>query len=127
MISLKILVKLQLLFTAMSVIYLLISLWRKETIGEPLSAAAIWPSIILFVLYSFSLLLAKLPNKIWYSLSMILAIIFFGLGGVLGNIYHYFDSGSEEYASITAWLLAVLINAFGTFLNIIALLGRFNH
>ena len=36
-----------------------------------------------------------------------------------------FDTGLAQYASFSAWLVAVAINAYGTILNIIAALGFF--
>lgn len=125
MIPLRTLVKLQAVFALLSVTYLLISLWRKEAIGEPLSAAALGPSLALFGLYAASLFLAKLPRKLWYRIAMVFALLFFGGGGVIGNIYRFFDSGLEQYASFPAWLIAVLINGFGSFWNVIAAFGLY--
>ena len=53
------------------------------------------------------------------------AILFFGVGGVIGNIVRYMDSGLEDYSSFTALVAAVAINAFGSVLNGIAVLGLF--
>ena len=61
----------------------------------------------------------------WYRISMVPALVLFGIGGVIGNIARYVDSGLAEYASFVAWAIAVTINSFGTALNVIAALGLF--
>lgn len=125
MIKLKKLVILQVIFAVASVSYLLISAWIEHKTGEPLSAAPMVPSLVLFALYGFGLYLAKLPKKLMYRIAMGLAILAFGGGGVVGNILRYMDSGLEHYASFTAYVTAVAINGYGTVLNIIAVLGLF--
>ncbi len=54
-----------------------------------------------------------------------LALLAFGGGGVIGNILLYVQSGTESYASFEIWLLAVAINAYGTFFNLVAVFGYF--
>ena len=125
MIILKNLIKLQGLFAIMSLAYLFASLWRQQTIGEALSAAAIVPSILMFIVYSGCLLLPRLNRIAWYRVAMIVAIVLFGGGGVIGNVLRYFDSGLVDYASFSAWAIAVAINAFGTVLNTIAVFGLY--
>ena len=49
MLSLSRLVRLQALFAALSLSYLLTSAVRQQITGEPLSAAAIGPSILMFL------------------------------------------------------------------------------
>jgi len=117
----------QALFAFASVAYLLVSAWRGHAVGEPLSAAPILPSILMFVVYSACLLLPRLGHVGWYRVAMVVAILFFGGGGVVGNIVRYAETGLSEYASFSAWLVAVAINAFGTVLNIVAALGFFQN
>lgn len=124
--KLRTLVSLQAVFAFASVTYLLLSAWRLNEKGEALSAAAIVPSLILFGLYSASLFLVRLPKLIWYRIAMGLAILFFGGGGVVGNIVRYMDTGLEQYANFSAWALAVTINGYGTILNIMAVFALFN-
>lgn len=125
MIKLQLLIYLQYAFAVLSVSYLFASLWRLHATGEALSAAAIWPSILMFVAYSACLTLPYFGKIGWYRFSMVFALILFGAGGVIGNISRYLNSGLEHYASVPAWAIAVGINLFGTILNIIALLGLF--
>jgi len=125
MIKLRTLVILQLLFATASISYLFINVWREHMTVKPLSPAPIVFSLILFGLYIMSLFLAKLHQTVWYRVAMGFAILFFGVGGVIGNIVRYMDSGLEDYSSFTALVAAVAINAFGSVLNGIAVLGLF--
>lgn len=123
--KIRTLIILQLLFVVASVSYLLANTWRVHFEIEPLSPAPIALSLILFGLYTMSIFLVRLKSKIWYRIAMGCAILFFGGGGVVGNIMRYMDSGLEQYASFSALALAVSINAFGTFWNVFAVLGLY--
>lgn len=125
MVDLSSLVRLQALFAALSITYLLASAIRQQITGEPLSAAAIGPSILMFLAYCGALLLPRIGRIGWYRASMVPALILFGIGGVVGNIARYLDSGLAEYASFSAWAIAVTINLFGTVLNVIAAFALF--
>ncbi|MDX2421176.1 MAG: hypothetical protein QNK43_00740 [Amphritea sp.] len=125
MISLSLLVRLQACFAALSLTYLLASAGRQYITGEPLSAAAIGPSIVLFIAYCGALCFPRIDKVNWYRISMLPALVLFGGGGVIGNIDRYLNSGLAEYASFAAWAVAVAINLFGTVLNVIAALGLF--
>ncbi|WP_209598153.1 hypothetical protein [Ruegeria sp. HKCCSP351] len=125
MLSLNRLLLLQSIFAAASLTYLVVSLIRRETTGEALSAAAIAPSIAMFIAYLGILWLGRSEHIGWYRIGMIPALILFGGGGVAGNVLRYFQSGLENYAGVPAFLIAVLINGFGTVLNVIALFGLF--
>lgn len=125
MLSLNRLLFLQSIFAAASLTYLVASLLRREMSGEAFSAAAIGPSIAMFIVYLGVLWLGRLGHIAWYRIGMIPALVLFGGGGVIANITRFLDSGLENYASGTAWAVAVGINLFGTILNIIALLGYF--
>ena len=126
MINLSSLVRLQALFATLALVYLLASAARQQIIGEPLSAAAIGPSIGMFLAYCAALFLPRIGKIGWYRTSMVPALVLFGIGGVFGNIARYADSGLAEYSSYAAWAIAVTINLFGTVLNVIAALGLFN-
>jgi len=115
----------QAIFAAASLIYLVLSAVRTHITGEPLSAAAIGPSIAMFVTYVGCLFLPQMGKVGWYRIAMVVAIIFFGGGGVIGNVTRYLDSGLTQYAGFVAWAVAVAINAFGTVLNILAVFGFF--
>lgn len=125
MINLSLLVRLQAVFAVASLTYLATSAIRQQMIGEPLSAAAIGPSILMFLAYCAALLLPRTGRIGWYRIAMVPALVLFGFGGVIGNIIRYIDSGLAEYASLAAWGIAVAINFFGTVLNVIAALKLF--
>lgn len=125
MIDLSRLVRLQACFAALSLTYLLASAVRQYMTGEAFSAAAIGPSILMFLGYCCALCFPRIDKIEWYRISMVPALVLFGAGGVIGNIARYVDSGLAEYASFAAWAIAVTINLFGTVLNVIALLGLF--
>ena len=95
--------------------------------GEALSAAAIVPSILMFIVYLGCLLFPHLDQVKLYRVAMVIAIVLFGGGGVIGNVLRYFDSGLTDYASFSAWAIAVAINLFGTILNTIAVFGLYKH
>ena len=125
MISLSRLLGFQSAFAASSLVYLLYSAYLLRTEGAALSAAPLLPSILLFVAYSACLFLPRFGSIRAYRASMVLAILLFGGGGVVGNVVRYLDSGLESYAGFGAWALAVAINTFGTVWNIVAALGLF--
>lgn len=125
MLKLSFLLKLQAFFAAASLVYLVLSAIRAHITGEPLSAAAIGPSIAMFVTYAGCLFLPQMGKIGWYRIAMVVAIILFGGGGVIGNVTRYLDGGLAQYAGFGAWAVAVAINAYGTVLNIIAVLGFF--
>jgi hypothetical protein len=112
-------------FAAMSLAFLLVSLLRREATGEALSAAAIGPSIALFLVYLGILCLPRFGYIGWYRIGVIPALILFGGGGVIGNVLRFIDSGLENYASVGWFVLAVAINSYGSVLNVIAALGLF--
>jgi hypothetical protein len=116
---------LQAVFAAMSLAFLLVSLLRREATGVALSAAAIGPSITLFLVYLGILCLPRFGYIGWYRVGVIPAIILFGGGGVIGNVLRFIDSGLENYASVGWFVLAVAINSYGSVLNVIAAVGLF--
>lgn len=80
MIALKSLVRLQVVFAAASISYLVVSLIRQQTTGEALSAAAIGPSIAMFIAYLGILYLPRLGRVRWYRIGMLPALVLFGRG-----------------------------------------------
>lgn len=123
--SLSTLVRAQLLYAVLSSAYLIASAVMQAQTGAPLSAANIPASLGLFALYGLCLLLPRFGKVAAYRITMIPALLFFGGGGVIGNVARFADSGLENYASLGAFCIAVLINLYGTVLNIIGALGWF--
>ena len=127
MIKLSKLLFLQLSFALIAVGYLLLSAYRLQVTGQALSAAPILPAITIFVFYCGCLLLPRIGMIKSYRFAMVVAIVLFGGGGVMGNIMRYMDSGLEQYATFLAFVIAVAINSYGTVFNIIAALGLFKN
>lgn len=125
MLTLRSLIVLQTSFAAASLAYLFTSVIRTKLTGEPLSAAPLLPSVLMFIGYIGCLYLPRIGKIGWYRVSMVVAIVLFGGGGVIGNVMRYLDSGLAQYATFGAWLVAVAINAYGTILNFIAAMGWF--
>ena len=123
--DLRVLLRLQWVFAALAVGFLIASAARDAIAGAPLSAANIPASIGLFMLYAACLFLPRAGRLGWYRLAMIPALLFFGGGGVIANVLRFAESGLENYASVAAFAVAVGINAFGTILNLIAALGLY--
>ncbi len=123
MIALANLVRLQAIYACVAIAYLALSLWRLQSTGEALSAVTIGPSMAALFVYWFSLLLPRYGFIRSYRGVMLVALLIFGGGGVIGNIVRYMDSGLEHYASLPAFVIAVSINAYGTVLNVFAALG----
>ncbi len=122
---LGVLIRLQIAYAVMALVFLLFSGGYAYTTGEPISAAPILPSIIMFLIYSGCLLLPRFGRVGWYRIAMAIAIIPFGIGGVVMNIMNYLQNGLRDYSSLEIFLIAVGINAFGTLWNIIAAIGLF--
>lgn len=125
MIPLERLIRFQTVFAVASLLYLSVSLIRREATGEALSAAAIGPSMLMFIAFLGVLWLGHIGHVGWYRIGMIPALFLFGGGGVVGNAMRYFESGLDNYASFSAFLIAIGINGIGTILNFIGALDCF--
>jgi ABC-type enterochelin transport system permease subunit len=66
----------------------------------------------------------RFDNKYIYKGLMIIPLIGYGYGGVIMNVTRYLDTGLEFYFSFSAWAVAVLINLFGTIVNIVAIMQK---
>ncbi len=125
MIGLKKLIVLQLLFVILTLVFAWINISEIQQSGKSLTASPILPTLIMIFAYLGSLFLAALNNKLWYRATMLIAILIFGVGGVLGNIVGFLLTGMKFYTSIWTWAITVIINIYGTILNSIAFSGRF--
>lgn len=123
--KLRTLLLLQFSFAALSLLYLTVSLIRVSGGSIPLSAAPIIPSMLAFGVYCGFLSFGIFRRYLLYRITMAIAVLGFGYGGVVVNILNYFNTGVEGYLSFTAWLLALVINSYGTLWNIMAMLGLY--
>jgi len=101
--------------------YLLLNFWLSHTTGKALSESLIGSSIGLFIFYAISLLLPRFGFEHSYQVAMFFALLFFDGGSVLGNIALFLGSGLERYSSLTAFVIGIAINNFGSILNVMAL------
>jgi uncharacterized membrane protein len=124
--KLRTLLILQCSYAVMSLAFLLASGWSARTSGEPLSAAPVVPSIVMFMIYAGCLLLPKLERIGWYRVAMTIAIVPFGVAGVLMNILNYARHGLRDYSSFAIWFIAVGISSYGTLWNIVVAIGWFD-
>ncbi|MFT6408134.1 MAG: hypothetical protein ACJAQ6_001550 [Arenicella sp.] len=112
--SLKNLLKMQLLWVAFGLAYNLASAWRIQSVGVALSptdpvAGAVFVGIcglIIFVGFNRAPWLYKFAAP-----CLALLLIYSGIG--LHVIAFLTDAGLSGYASFTSWLVAVLINSYG--------------
>jgi len=88
-------------------------------VADPLTSG------IFLCTYALFLLSAFLENDRYYRILMGISVVGFGYGGVLLNIINYFQNGLDGYSSFTAWLIAVAINTYGLFFNLLATLGYY--
>ena len=101
---------LQKAYVVLALGYLFLSAYRLQVTGEALSAAPLLPSMVMLVIYGGCLWLPSFGMIKSYRTVMIIAVLLFGGGGVIGNVARYLSSGLEHYASYSAWVIAVAIN-----------------
>lgn len=120
------LIALQACYACTGLAYLLLSEWRLQATGEALSAVPTGSSMVLFTCYSLTLLLPRFGFEQSYRVAMVIAVLLFCGSGVIGNTVRFLQSGLDHYASILAFTIAVVINLFGSVLNIIAAFGWYS-
>lgn len=126
MMKLPTLVALQAAYACTAFAYLLFSEWRLQATGEALSAVPTGSSMVLFACYSLALLLPRFGFERSYRIVMVIAVLLFCGSGVIGNMIRFLQSGLDQYASFLAFIIAIVINLFGSVLNIIAAFGWYS-
>jgi uncharacterized membrane protein len=124
--KLRTLLVVQGVYAALALGFLGASGWHAHTTGAPLSAAPVVPSVVMFLIYVVCLLLPRLGRIGWYRVAMAIAIVPFGIGGVVLNILNYAQNGLRDFSSFEIWVLAIAINGFGTAWNVVAAVGAFD-
>lgn len=121
--KLVLLLKLQIIYMMMGIAYNVVSIAMVYSVGKPLSVTS--PAIGIFTMLVYGLFLVPgfLHYFGLYRLLMCVAVIVFGYGGIILHILNY--SNLHLYYSLTAWLLAIVINLFGVSLSFISLSGKF--
>lgn len=124
-IQLQTLLRLQVAYGIAAIAYLVTSAVRTLLVGAPLSAAPPMSMIPVFCVYVACLALPRRFHVGWYRGAMLIWLALLGGGGVIGNIMRYIESGLEYYSSLSAFGIAVLLNAIGAVLNALATFGLF--
>lgn len=122
--KLKHLLTLQILYAALGVGYNVVSHFVTAGGGKALSSTAPLVGGLSLGIYALCLLPGFLGKITPYRILMGLAILVFGYGGIIKHLLNYPD-GLAQYASMTAYVVAVAINVYGLALNILAAAGRF--
>jgi hypothetical protein len=119
------LLKLQVIYMLLGVGYNIVSaIWNTYT-GETLSTTSPALGISTMLIYGLCLLSGHFGYLKVYRSLMLVAIIGFGYAGILLHVFNFTEL--HLYHSLGAYLLAIGINVFGLYPNIIALTGKFVH
>jgi len=117
------LLKYQFIFFMMAIIYLILSYINILNDEPSLSPANPLASGALLCLYA-SFLLTSHYEKL-YRILMFASVVGFGYGGVIYNLVSFYQHGTDGFSSSTSFFIAVTINLYGTFFNVIATSGRY--
>ncbi len=120
------LLKFQLAYGSMGIAYNIISYIVTISGGQQLSTTDPITGGTSMALYCAVLLAGRFGFTRTYRALMLLSILAFGYGGILVHFIKYFRNPAQ-YASFIAWAIAVGINIFGLYFNILAVLGRFEN
>jgi len=122
--SLSRLLKLQWFYIILGVGYNVVSYIVVMSGGQQLSTTPPLRGAPAMLMYGLFLIAAYKGRFALYRILMFLAILIYGWGGIGIHLMKYIRDPSQ-YASFTAWILAMGINVFGLVLSIIAVSGRY--
>jgi len=122
--TLKKLLLLQIIYAVLGIGYNVVSHLVAAGGGKALSSTAPLVGGLSLGVYALCLLPGFLGLITPYRVLMGLAILVFGYGGIIKHLMNYPD-GLAQYASMTAYVIAIGINVYGLALNILAAAGRF--
>ena len=118
------LLKLQLLYCLIGILFNVVSWIVASKSGKPLTSTEPIMGLIAMSIYGSFLLSGHFRKITLYRILMVLAIIIFGYGGIIKHFILYSET-PELYYSFLVMLIGMSINVFGTGLNIFAALERF--
>lgn len=119
------LLKLQLLYCLLGILFNLISSYMLSQGMKALTPTEPLAGIMVMSLYGLFLISGKMNQIRLYRILMGLALVIFIYGGIIKHIISLAQN-PELYYSTTSGLLAIGINIFGWVLNLIAALGKFS-
>lgn len=117
------LLRLQLLYLAMGISYNIVSQIFIVTKGQALSGNSPLLGAAVMIIYGLFLIPGFFEKHEIYRILMFLAFILLGYSGILRHLLSY--NNLSLYYSGAAWLTAILINAYGAILNIVAFTGKY--
>ncbi len=118
------LLRLQVIYVILGILYNAVSLYLIAQGGKGLAPTQPVMGTISMIVYALFLIPGFLNKRTLYRILMGVAILALGYGGVVTHIINIFNQ-PQLYLSVLSWGLAVGINLFGLVLNIIAALGKF--
>ena len=118
------LLKLQLLYCTLGILFNIVSILVIHNGGQQLTPNVPVTGMIVMSTYGLFLLSGYFKKITLYRILMLLSVLLLGYGGVF-NHFGAMSQTPELYYSIPIGILGMSINIFGLILNIIAALGRF--
>lgn len=118
------LLKFQCVYSMMGILYNIVSYIIVVSGGQQLSTTNPLLGACSMAVYGIMLLTGYFGHIGLYRILMFIAIVGFGYGGIIIHFIKYFQQPSL-YGSFIAWVLAVGINVFVLYLNILAAAGKF--
>lgn len=125
MISLYKLLRLQVVYYFLGMLFNLVSIYYVET-GQPqLTPNEPKAAAVFMTIYACFLISGFVKWIGVYRILMVVSVVLMGYGGVFNHINHI-QNTPELYASFTAGLIGIGINIYGLILNIIAAAKKFH-
>lgn len=124
MIKLNQLLKLQLIYVFLGILFNLISYYLILVNDEALTPTKPIMGLLAMLVYASFLLTGYYKKILWYRALMSVSILIFGFSGVVKHIVS-FNQEPELYYSIYAMFVAVGINTFGVMLNLVSVFKKF--
>ncbi len=117
------LLKFQLVYASLGILYNISSLLMNYFTGQPLASTSPLAGIIVMIIYIFFLIPGYKGNIRLYRIFMLIALISLTYNGVIKHAINGPDL--ELYHSFLAWFVAIFINVIGSIVNAISLIGKF--
>ena len=122
--SLDKLLRLQLLYCLLGVLFNVVSYWFLTQHGKALTSTEPISGLVAMSIYGLMLLPGKIRELNVYRILMVIAILIFGYGGIVNHFILYPQS-PELYHSLPIAIFGMSINIFGLIWNIYAALGKY--
>ena len=118
------LLKLQLFYCALGVGYNVVSYVKAATGGQPLSSTSPIIGAVFMLIYGLCLFAGYREYFTLYRVLMAFFLVTVGYSGIIKHFIVY-SQQPDAYSSQLARAAAIGINLFGFFLNLLAVVGRF--